>query len=79
MPRGATSARTAQGKYSVNMGRDITGCTISASAASNVEPQVGFVAVGVANDNTLTVITAQGSTFSSFDLPFYAQAICPAG
>lgn len=76
IPAGATSARTALGNYTVQLGRDITGCTISAAAANNGAPQVALVAVGVDNATTLRVFTRTGANVVS-DEPFYVQAICP--
>jgi hypothetical protein len=78
IPDGATSNKAALGDYRVNFGRNLTGCTISASAASNTGPDLGFVAVGVANANTLQVFTRSPTNVVA-DRPFYAQAICPAG
>jgi hypothetical protein len=77
LPAGATSSRTALGTYRVSFGRSIAGCTISAAAANNTGPQVAFVAVGVADANTLLVFTRSPANAVA-DEPFYAQVICPA-
>ena len=80
IPSGATATRTDIGKYRVNLGRAITGCTISASAATNdPDPNNVVVGVGVADSNTLSVTVATVSSFHTIDDPFYVQAICPAG
>jgi hypothetical protein len=78
IPDGATSSKTALGTYNVGFGRDMTGCTISASAANNTDPQPAIVAIGVLNATTLRVFT-RSSANAVTDQPFYAQAICPAG
>ncbi len=78
IPAGATSSKSATGDYRVSFGRPVAGCTISASAASNTGPALGFVAVGVASANTLQVFT-RSTTNTVVDRPFYAQMICPAG
>lgn len=77
IPAGATSSKVATGDYRVDFGRSIAGCTISASAASNTGPDLGFVAVGVAPDGKLQVFT-RSTTNVVIDRPFYVQAICPA-
>jgi hypothetical protein len=77
---GATSTLVApDGIYNVTLGRDITGCTISASSADNTnDPAVGMVAVGVLNSTTLRVITLNQSGIGT-QRSFYVHAICPRG
>jgi hypothetical protein len=78
VPDGATSSKNATGDYRVNLGRDVTGCTLAASASSvNSGPSLGFVAVGVINGTTLQVFT-RNTTNVVVDRPFNVQAICPA-
>lgn len=81
IPGGATSTRTAEGDYTVSFGRDLTDCTISASAASNPTdgPSIAFVSVAFADagpDAGLRVFT-RSPTNVVHDEPFYVQAICP--
>jgi hypothetical protein len=78
IPDGATSSKTALGTYKVSFGRPIEGCTISGSLANNTGPQIGMVAVGVLDANTMHVFT-RDPTNTVADRPFYAQMICPAG
>jgi hypothetical protein len=82
IPGGATSTLHASlpqyVQYEVTFGRDITGCTISASIADNTaDPPVGMIGVGVLDATTLTVDTAS-QPGKGAELPFYVQAICPA-
>lgn len=76
IPGGASSNTVATGDYRVGFGRSITGCTISAWAAKNTGPNLGFVAVGVAPDGRLQVFTHSPTNVVA-DRPFYVQAICP--
>ena len=81
IPGGATStlhaSLPAYVQYQVSFGRDLTGCTISASIADNTaDPALGMVSVGVVDSTTLTVKTVnqQGN---GAERPFYVQAVCP--
>ena len=76
IPSGASSSKAATGDYRVNLGRSITGCTISASSANNGAPALGIVGVGVIDANTLQVFTRSPANVVQ-DRPFYVQAICP--
>jgi hypothetical protein len=77
VPGGATSSKNAEGDYRVDLGRDITGCTLSASAASTTSVRLAIVAVGVIDGSTLQVFTRTSADVVA-DEPFYVQAICPA-
>ncbi len=78
IPAGATSSQAFQGIYLVKFGRDIAGCTISASLATNSNSLIppGEVDVGVGDAKTLLVRTynPDGSAASR---AFYVQAVCP--
>ncbi len=79
IPAGATSqAVVFKGLYGVTFTRDITGCTISASLATNSNSQIpaGEVDVGVADAKTLLIQTSD-STGALASRAFYAQAVCP--
>lgn len=76
IPSGATSSKTALGTYTVNLGRPVTGCTLSASPASTAGgPPLGFAGVGV-EAGAIRVFT-RDSANAVADRPFFVQAICP--
>ena len=79
IPAGATVDPVAfQGIRGVKFPRDITGCTISASLATNSNSQIpaGEIDVGVGSTREL-VIETYDSTGSLAFRGFYVQAICP--
>ena len=79
IPAGATVDPVAfQGIRGVKFPRDITGCTISASLATNSNSQIpaGEIDVGVGSAREL-VIETYDSTGSLAFRAFYVQAVCP--
>ena len=79
IPAGATSQTLLfKGLYGVTFTRDITGCTIAASLAtnSNTSAPPGEVDVGVADARSLFVQT-DDSTGALASRAFYVQAVCP--
>lgn len=81
IPAGATSSKTATGDYRVSFGRDLSSCTLSASAAEGgtAGPPQGFVSVSKLTTSTseLQVFT-RSTTNVVVDRAFGVQAICPA-
>jgi hypothetical protein len=80
IPTGATSQRTQTGFYTVDFGRPLNGCTISASLANNgpAAANTGSISAGVNSQGTqLQVVIVNDPGTANADRGFYAQIICP--